>query len=170
MTAPTVKQAIKSADFLPKQLTARDASVQDLLLGTLIGVASGIARVPNPKDATEIMEGLKGRFRFTYASGTLKAGDVLEAPTLWAPELISGEPIRILNEAETNGELLKLDMAWDVYATRSSAALGYTWLAKPLFEVEPAPNDPLAAIMARVTKAPALTDQSEPVAKRGRAG
>lgn len=157
--------AIKSADFLPKRLPGMPETVRELHLGTLIGEATGLKLVPDLQDPTRVMEGLKGAFQFTDAQD---AERVIQAPVLWAPEMIA-EPVKNLLRDPETGELRgnKVEIAFEIYAVRSSAPLGYTWKAEPVFEPEVnEEHDPIARIAAKARQlalpAPDQTPQAEP--------
>lgn len=157
---PGMMLAIKSADFLPKRLPAKPDSVRELLLGRLIGEANGTFLVPDPSGSDkEPFEGIKGAFQFTDAED----GRVLQAPKLWAPDMIA-EPVKNLLRDPETGEVraAAVEIAFDIYAVRSSAPLGYTWKAEPVFEPEEAsPNDPIARIAARAAALALPAPESE---------
>lgn len=152
-----LKNAIKAADFRPKRLTAKPDEVRKLLLGTLIGQATNTFMQPDPSDPTNVdkmQEGIIGVFQFTDA----ETNEVIRAPKLWVPDTIANlmkDSLRSF-DPET-GEIKKLasgvECAFHVFAIRSTAALGYTWLFEPVFEVTEVESDPIAALTKRMAQA-----------------
>jgi hypothetical protein len=167
---PGLQLKIASADFLPKRLPAKPDSVREMLLGRLVGEARSVFLVPNPTDATlPPFEGIGGAFEFTDAEDPDR---ILQSPKLWVPDMIA-EPVKNLLRDPETGEVRaqSVEIAFDIYAIRSTAPLGYTWKAVPVFEpTEADPHDPIARIKARAAQAalpaPAAKVEDAPEAEK----
>ncbi len=127
-----VKKKLAPKDFRPKRILAgKDESV---VLGTIYGIATGIATTVTEKD--ELLEGLRGQFRFIDADGSQSSAYVL-----WFP---SGMGTDLIDAAREPGSHVQFAMR--VIVERADNPAGYSWGLENLGEVSKA--DPLEALIS----------------------
>lgn len=150
----TLKAKITLTDFRPARLLAEKADVTRMLLGTLIGRATGTVKRQSP-DGSQTFIGLGGEFQAHVAgddepvsSGVLFMPDTFINPLI---EIISDKVDEKTGEVKENGAEAVL-LAYHVFAVRANNAQQRSWeleaIADPKAEE---PVDALAGLRALVT-------------------
>lgn len=98
-------------------------------LGTLAGIATGFVTRKNPKDETEVFEGLAGTFRSIPSS---EERDELESGILFIPDafhnMIAG-PLKQMLATDANAQL---KFAFEIFSVPAKNPAGYSWSFTPL--------------------------------------
>lgn len=129
-----------------KTLPEKDKA-KGYFMGTLIGVVTGIVSRKNPKDDTEVFEGLAGTFR-AIPSDTKR--DEIESGVLFIPDAFHNmivAPFKVMQATDKNSVL---NFAFEVTSIPAANPIGYSWQFTPL--AEPDAENPLDAILNSLGK------------------
>jgi hypothetical protein len=147
MTA--IKKKITSKDWNPKRLLGQAETVRRLMLGRLLGVATGLTKATS--NTGEVLEGVTGQFKYMDALDDVAVP--VYSGVLWFP---SGFGLDIIHALKQDGaDAIKF--AFDVGVQRAENPAGYEWLFAPL--VEPAKDNPLEQLESAVVNKPAMIEQ-----------
>lgn len=135
----------------PKAVTMLPDGQTKLLLGTIIGIASGTVE-RKAADGLTTFTGLKGSFEAVPANAD---NDTVQGGVCFLPESFQG-PIEDMLADDADS----VKFAFEVYAVKADNPQGYSWAMQPLTEA--AQNDPLAELraLAPASKAPAIEDKA----------
>ena len=124
------------------------AKVKDLqgdkakhVLGTIIGIASGVRRRANKTDPTKMDEGLLGNFEGVPND---KDADTVSSGVCYLPE---GMFQMIASKLEGENAADSVQFAIEVATVKANNPAGYTWAMTP--KIDTAEADPLAALRER---------------------
>jgi hypothetical protein len=129
----------------PAMIKTQDEKVKKFMLGTIVGIATGFTSRANPKDATEVFEGLAGSFRSIPADGKREE---LESGILFIPDAFHNmiaTPLRKMLAADANAQLR---FAFEISSVRASNPAGYSWDFVP--KIEAAGGNPLDDLIADI--------------------
>ncbi len=110
------------------------------LVGTFVGIATGIIKRKNPKDENEVFEGLSGSFRAIPSVETL---DELESGVLFIPDAFHNMIAAALAKVQKDDPTAELRFAIECSSVRANNPAGYSWDFKPLFDQGKNPLDEL---------------------------
>lgn len=133
----------------PKKIVNLPEGENQMLLGTVIGIADGI-KISKAADGMTEHKGLKGQFEVTPADATL---DVVRSGVAFLGESFQADIVKLL-EAEDGPD--SVSFGFEIYVVKATNAAGYSWAYRPLMAASEA--DPLAALRNQLIKpsAPAL--------------
>lgn len=118
----------------PAMIKAQPENVRTMVLGTLVGIASGFVERKSP-DGVDVFEGLSGQFRSIPADATR---DELESGVCFIPEAFHNMIAAPLREMLKNDANAQLRFAFEVSSVRANNPAGYSWDFKPKIEAETA--------------------------------
>lgn len=142
----------------PKKIAAQPDSVQQITLGTLYGIATGIVRRTTPD--TKVYEGLAGTFECVSTDDNT---DTIQSSILYLPDgafqLLADPLKKMVPVLDANGnpkmdadgepvekrDVESIKFAMDICVVRANNAAGYSWKFVPLGVQA---NDPLADLRA----------------------
>lgn len=158
MTA--IKKKLTSKDWNPKRLLGQKDEVRRLMLGRLLGVASGITKATG--NDGETLEGVTGQFKYQDALDDVSVpvySAVLWFPSGFGLDIIAAlKPKMVDGKEQPGADAVKF--AYDIGVQRAENPAGYEWLFAPL--VAPAPDNPLEMLETSVsTKQPAIESKVE---------
>lgn len=161
----TLKSKITLTNFRPARLLALPETETRLMLGTLVGRATGVVRRKSP-EGEQVFEGLGGMFMAQVdkdepiRSGVLFMPDAFINPLL---EMISDEVDKKTGEVIKQGAEA-VEFAYNVWAVRAKNAVGREWELEAIMDPQAEePMDPLANLtkrLAPVAVATAIEDKS----------
>lgn len=145
----TLKAKITLTDFRPDRIKAEKEDVRRMLLGTLIGRATGIVTRTSP-DKTTKFEGLGGDFEMHVIGddGPASSG------VLFMPDTFTNPIIGMLSDEvdKSSGEIIKpgaaaVILAYKVFAVRANNPQGRSWELEAISDPKAEePVDHLSAI------------------------
>lgn len=142
----------------PKAVTAEDFQGKEMLLGTIIGLASAI-KVAKGTDGITEFHGMKGTFEGTPAD---PKRNVILSSVCYMPDDFQDPVLNLLRGREAVGKegdddyrppvapVEEVKIAFEVYAIKADNPQGYSWMLKPLMDYKA--NDPLAALRAEIAE------------------
>lgn len=148
--------------FNPKRFLAEPETVNEMLLGAIVGIANGI-KTGNDPQGNEFV-GLKGDFEAQIVG----ADEETRSGVCFMPDAFQGPIINMLSdEVNAQGEVTReaeksVAFGFQVYVIRAKNAAGYSWQLRPV--TAPAANDPLAELRKLVPTLPkvaAIADNSK---------
>lgn len=143
------KLAIKNIGN-PKAVTMLPEGTNQLLLGTIAGVATGVKKTKMPDGVTVLM-GLSGTFEGTPAD---PKADVISSGVCYLPDAFQGPIIDLLSDVvNADGEVAKegahsAAFAYEVYSIKATNPQGYSYMLKSAIEASEA--DPLAELRGKL--------------------
>ena len=123
----------------PDAIKAMASDIKRLVLGQLIGMASGFVERTDPKTG-EQFEGLSGLFRSVPAD---KSEDELESGVLFIPDAFHNVIASKLREVLKADPSASVNFAFEVASIRASNPQGRSWDFKPLWDEAENPIDRL---------------------------
>lgn len=153
MATLDTKGKVSLSTFKPKDHGQAVYKDKPLTLGLIVGVASGVSRKNNVEDPDKPFVGLVGNFRCLLGDSVETAmansvgvqSGICYLPDAWLLPIV---------EMIDNGEASSVEFAHKVSIERAENPAGYSWILSPL--TPPAANDPLNAVLSRITPAAAI--------------
>ena len=128
----------------PDMIKSEPANVNRLVLGTLVGEATGFLERTNPKDGT-VMEGLIGSFRSIPAQVD---GDIIESGVLYIPDAFHNLIAGALRDQLKKDSASKVGFAFEVASIRANNPQGRSWDFRPL--IDNAAYNPVDALISDI--------------------
>lgn len=147
----------------PALIKGQDEGVKSMVLGTLIGRATGFTERKSPKDG-QIFEGLSGNFRSVPAD---PKREELESGVLFIPDAfhnIIADQLRPRKKTDTNPDgdpNACIEFIFEITVIRAKNPAGYSWDFRPLMGEVKNPLDELFGRLQEHQKA-AIADQRKP--------
>lgn len=116
----------------PAMIKALPEDVRILMLGTIVGIASGFVERKSP-DGTDVFEGLAGQFRSIPADDKR---DELESGVLFIPPAFHNMVAATLRKMLDADPKAQVRFAFEVSSVRANNPAGYSWDFKPKIEAE----------------------------------
>lgn len=126
----------------PDAIKSQKDDVKRLVLGTLVGRASGFIERTNPKDG-EVMEGLTGEFRSIPADAE---ADQLESGVLFIPDAFHNLIAARLKKAKEADANAVINFAFEVASVRATNPQGRSWDFKPM--IDPGEENPMDKLVS----------------------
>lgn len=139
----------------PKKIVNLPENENQMLLGTVIGIADGI-KISKAADGMTEHKGLKGQFEVTPAD---PAADIVRSGVAFLGESFQADIVKLLEDE--NGPD-SVSFGFEIYVVRATNAAGYSWAYRPLMAASEA--DPLAALRNQIIK-PAVAQIAAPAKK-----
>jgi hypothetical protein len=136
MSERSVIGKITPANYAPKRIHGLKEDQKELVLGSIVGNATGIFTGTNPVDGS-VFKGLKGAFEYTDAD---PERDVLTSGKMFLPSGIDEMIFNAVEEADGGS----VQFAFEVSVFRADNPQGYSWKYKPLMKA--AEVDPLSEL------------------------
>jgi hypothetical protein len=128
----------------PSLIKAEAEGVSTLLLGTIIGTASGFVERKSA-DGEEKFEGLAGQFRSIPAD---PKKDELESGVLFIPSAFHNMIAGALREQQRADANATISFGFEVSSIRAKNPAGYSWDFKPMIEAKA--ENPLDALLSEL--------------------
>lgn len=158
MTLMQTKIALKNVGN-PKAVTMLPDGTNELHLGAIVGVATGIKNGKQADGVTPFV-GLVGNFE-AVPSDTSKeavASGVCYLPDAFQQPIIDALADKVNDKGEvTQPGATSVQFAYEVYAIKAQNPQGYSWQLRSA--IEPSANDPLAEAKAKLVAARATQPQ-----------
>jgi len=160
----TLKSKITLTNFRPARLLALPETETRLMLGLLVGRATGVVQRKSP-EGEQVFEGLGGMFK-----ASVDKDEPIRSGVLFMPDSFIRPIIAMLSDEvdKKTGEVLKkgsdaVEFAYKVWAVRAKNAAGREWELEAIMDPKAEePVDPLAELEARLAPAvPAIENKSD---------
>lgn len=151
----TLKSKITLTNFRPARLLALPEDQFRLMLGTLVGRATGVVQRKSTDDE-QVFEGLGGMFM-----AVVDKDEPIRSGVLFMPDSFIQPLIAMLSDEvnKKSGEVIRpgadaVEFAYNVWAVRSKNAVGREWELEAIMDPKAEePVDPLANLTARLAPA-----------------
>lgn len=155
----TLKSKITLTNFRPARLLALPEDQFRLMLGTLVGRATGVVQRKSP-EGEQVFEGLGGMFM-----AQVDKDEPIRSGVLFMPDSFVQPLIAMLSDEvdKTTGEVVRkgadaVEFAYNVWAIRAKNAVGREWELEAIMDPQAEePTDPLANLTKRLAPNPLQT-------------
>jgi len=136
---------ITLTNFNPKRILGLPETTKELLLGAIIGIATGIKEGKDPQG--NVFTGLKGDFEATF---TEEGKNPVRSGVCFMPDAFQEPLVNLLSdEVDANGQVTReaaksAMYGYEVFVIRANNAAGYSWQLRPV--TPPSENDPLSEL------------------------
>jgi len=144
MANTTVKSKVVFKDLGDPAKVKDVKDAEQLLLGTIIGSATGIKLSKGADGITEF-KGLKGTFEATPSD---PERDIIRSGVAFLGDAFQADIVALL---ESDNPPESVAFAFEVYSVKATNAAKYSWALRPM--ISASANDPLAAIKAQMLEA-----------------